>query len=384
MTRLLDRRGLLAAAGMAAVAGCMGGGDEEATPTEEPTDSEPPSTETTESSTAGSTAGGPPTATERLPLPMEPAALREKAVSGGPPKDGIPSIDDPKFISASEAPDGLKPGDPVFGVVINGEVKAYSQRILAQHEICNDSFGDTPVSVTYCPLTGTAMGFLRGETTFGVSGRLVNNNLIMYDRATETWWPQVLATAIPGSWNENPEIRSLQQFPVVWTTWERWRTAHPNTKLLSRDTGYARSYDRDPYGSYNPRSGYYAREQAPMFPAISKNDDLAPDIPPKAVVIGARTPGGSASIVKNHLREEKLIEGTLGETPILAVYADSLDTGHLYRNPEARTFEYREGTVVEADGERYQPGDLPLDRLLSFDGMWFAWSGFYPETSVYV
>jgi hypothetical protein len=315
---------------------------------------------------------------------MKPAALRAMAVSGGPPKDGIPSIDDPTFVSASEAPEGLKPGDPVFGVAMNGEVKAYSQRILAQHEICNDRFGETSVSVTYCPLTGTAMGFFRGGTTFGVSGRLVNNNLIMYDRATETWWPQVLSTAIPGPWNETPAIRSLQQFPVVWTTWERWRTAHPETTLLSRDTGYARNYDRDPYGSYNPRSGYYAREEEPMFPAIGKEDKLPPDIPPKAVVIGARTPAGSASVAKEYLEAEKLVEGTLGETPLLAVYGEALDTGYFYLNPEERPFEYRDGEVVDGDGEQYTPAALPLERLLAFDAMWFAWGGFYPETAVYV
>lgn len=384
MNRLFGRRRVLATAGMAAVAGCMSGGDDE-TPAEQPT-GDTASTEPDGSggSTTGSDAQGPPTAAEQLPLPMKPSMLREKSVSGGPPKDGIPSIDDPKFINGSDAPAELKPGDPVFGVVLNGEVKAYSQRILAQHEICNDSFGGTPVSVTYCPLTGTAMGFPRGETTFGVSGRLVNNNLIMYDRATETWWPQMLATAIPGPWNEAPETRSLHQFPVVWTTWEHWQLTYPETKLLSRETGFARDYDRDPYGSYNPRSGYYAREQAPMFPALSPDDKLFPDIPPKEVVIGARTPDGATAIKKSHLKDDGVVEGTLAEEPILFVYSETLESGYSYQNPDEKSFEYQEGKVVDVNGTAYAAADLPLEKLLAFDAMWFAWKGFYPETTIYV
>ena len=100
-------------------------------------------------------------------------------------------------------------------------VKAYSQSIFVLYEICNHMVDNTPVSITYCPLTGTAIGFERGETTFGVSGRLVSNNLIKHDRATEAWWPQVLATSIPKPWNEDPPNRSLQEVRVIWTTWER-------------------------------------------------------------------------------------------------------------------------------------------------------------------
>ena len=371
--------------GATALAGCLGGDDDEtATPGGGgSTDAGSSPTEATATPTA-TDVDGPPTAQIQLPLPLEPSELQEKAVSGGPPKDGIPSIDDPAFVTPEEAPDGLKPGDPVFGVVLNGEAKAYSQKILAQHEICNDSIGGTPVSVTYCPLTGTALGFFRGGTTFGVSGRLVNNNLIMYDRASETWWPQVLGTAIPGPWNEDPEIESLRQFPVVWTSWEQWKTAHPETKLLSRETGFARDYDRDPYGSYNPRDGYYELEQEPMFPALSPHDKMAEEIPPKDVVIGARTTEASVAFEKDVLRDEKLVDGTLGETPVLGVYSQRLDTGYVYPNPEERSFEYADGEVVDADGQRYDPADLPLERVLSFDAMWFAWNGFYPDSEVYV
>lgn len=361
------RRRFLATAGLAAVAGCIsqsptsGGGS---TPTD-----------TTGTATPASDATV-PTAAERLPLPMSPAELREKARSGGPPKDGIPSIDDPSFLPAADVT-YLDPGDPVFGVVSDGAVKAYPQKILVWHEIVNDRLADRPVSVTYCPLTGTVQGFERGGTTFGVSGRLINNNLVMYDRAAESWWPQVLATAIPGPWNVDPEIRSLREFRLIWTTWERWRAQYPQTQVLSTDTGYAKNYGRDPYGSYNPRGGYYEEDNL-LFPPLNPDGRYER----KTVVMGARTATGAVAFLKRALRTNELMTGTVGDTPVLAVYDARFDTGYVYLNPEETTFEMDEGTVAGPDGT-YAPDALPLDRIHTFDAMWFAWAGFYPETNVY-
>jgi len=375
MYRESTRRAFLASVGVGttALAGCLGGrgGSGDAGGVSAPGEGA--------TTTRGATTG-PPTRPDALPLPWSARAVRERAVSGGPPKDGIPSIDDPSFESAADADGDLDPGDPVFGLAVDGEVRAYPQAILVAHEICNDVVAGQPVSVTYCPLTGTAMGFERGDTTFGVSGRLVNNNLVMYDRATETWWPQVLATAVPGPWNETPETRSLREFRLVWTTWERWRSQYPDTRVLSRDTGFAKNYDRDPYGSYNPRRGYYEPESSPMFSSPSNDDRLAT----KTVVLGARTPEGAVAFEKHRLRNERLVTGDLAGTPVLAVYDDALDTGYVYRNPEERAFELRDdGTVESADGETHDPRSLPLDRVLAFDAMWFAWNGFYPDTSLH-
>ena len=323
--------------------------------------------------------GGPPTSADVLPLPIQPASLSEQSVSGGPPKDGIPAIDAPAFVPAGDVGDDLEPGDPVFGVRGGTEVKAYPQRILVYHEICNDVLDSRPVSVTYCPLTGTAMGFDRGETTFGVSGRLINNNLIMYDRATETWWPQVLSTSIPGPWNEDPPLRSLLGFRVTWTTWGQWRDRYPDTLVLSRDTGHARNYDADPYGAYNPRSGYYAPGSPAMFRSFSEDDRFEP----KEVVVGARATDGAVAFHKGSLRTAGILEGDLGGTRALAVHEPTLDTGYVYRNPEGLAFEHRDGSVVGPDGEAHAPEALPLSRVLALDAMWFAWDGFYPESSVH-
>jgi hypothetical protein len=372
MERPVTRRTVLGSLGATVLAGCTDSG----TGGRDPVDGGSAGRSRGSAATDGTS---PPTTAERLPLPMDPSSVRSEAVSGGPPKDGIPSIDDPNFVSADDAP-WLDQGDPVFGLATDGGAKAYPQSILVRHEVCNDVVDGQPVSVTYCPLTGTAMGFERGETTFGVSGRLVNNNLIMYDRGTETWWPQVLATAIPGPWNDSPAMRSLREFRLVWTTWKRWSNRHPGTEVLSRDTGFAKNYNQDPYGSYNPRKGYYSPGSPPMFTSFSDDDRLTP----KTVVLGTRTPDGAAAFEKDALRERGLVDGELGEMAVLAVHEPDLDTGYVYRNPEGRRFDYRDGQVIDDSGTAHPPEELPLDRTLAFDAMWFAWSGFYPETTLYV
>jgi hypothetical protein len=307
---------------------------------------------------------------------MEPGELESLAVSGGPPKDGIPSIDNPSFVGPEDA-DFLDPGDPVFGVALNGEVKAYPQKILVQHEIVNDRLGDLPVAVTYCPLTGTVQGFERGETTFGVSGRLINNNLVMYDRATEAWWPQILATSMPGPWNSAPGIRSLREFRLVWTTWEQWRKLHTDTKVLSTETGFAKNYGRDPYGSYNPAGGYYSNENT-LFETLSQDDRFSK----KHVFMGARTPDGAVAFDKAALLEERVMSGELGGTPLVAIADRRLDTGYVYLNPDELSVTV-DGDEVVVDGETHEPDTLPLARIHTFDAMWFAWHGYYPETNVY-
>jgi len=383
------RRGFLAATavGAAGLSGCTTSGSESSDPpADDDSGTGPPA------SPAGSEAadGAPtrtdapasdptealPTAGGALPLPMTPAALRAEARSGGPSKDGIPSIDDPSFVAADRV-DFLEGGDPVFGVARGDTAKAYPQNILVHHEICNDTVDGTPVAVTYCPLTGTVQGFERGDTTFGVSGRLINNNLVMYDRATETWWPQILATSIPGPWNEDPPTVSLREFRLVWTTWEEWRHEHPGTEVLSTDTGHVRNYGRDPYGSYNPREGYY-RDGTTLYPRLATDDSHHP----KTVFVGARTPEGAVAFEKRAVTDAGTMDGRLGDTPVLAVADPRYTTAYVYLNPEARSFEYEDGRL-RGDGERFAPDDLPLRRVRAFDAMWFAWRGYYPDTEVY-
>lgn len=315
-----------------------------------------------------------PTREATVPLANELDAFERSARSGGVGQDGIPAIDDPSIGEISEGDELIESGDIVFGVSRNGEYRAYPQHILVWHEIVNDELGGEPLSVTYCPLTGTAIGFERGSTTLGVSGQLVNSNLIMYDRATESWWPQVLGTAVRGEHTGE----ALAEFRVTWTTWGRWTETHPETTVLTEETGYARNYDSDPYGEYNPEEGYYA-EGSPMFGVMNEDDRLAD----KRVVVGARSEHGAIAFDKEHLREERLIEGILDESSYLGIYDPDLDTGYVYHNPEGESFESEGGAVVDEDGESHSASELPLESINAFDAMWFAWAAFYPDTELH-
>jgi hypothetical protein len=307
-----------------------------------------------------------------LAFPLETYA--QNALSGGPGKDGIPAIDKPQFVSADEADNFLNQNDVVFGVVSHNQAKAYPQKILVWHEIVNDRFGKENVSVTYCPLTGTAIGFRRGKTTLGVSGNLVNSNLIMYDRATDNRWPQILGTAVSGPLKG----KSLTEFRVIWTTWQRWQDAYPETRVLSTDTGYFRNYRRDPYGSYNPMDGYYQEGSRTLFPTL--HSDTRFDA--KEVVMGTRTKDGAIAFKKEALRAQKLISGESGGMPYTAFYDPELDTAYLYKNPDQQTFIPKDGRF-QYQGKQWQADAIPLEKVNTFDAMWFAWSAFYPETSVY-
>lgn len=315
----------------------------------------------------------PPTRDAGLALTYSFERLADATVSGGVPKDGIPAVDNPQFQTAAQADDLLKPEDVVFGAVINGKAKAYPRRIVVWHEIVNDRLGGENISVTYCPLTGTAIGFKRGDTTFGVSGDLVNSNLIMYDRETDSRWPQMLGTAVSGPLTG----RSLERFRIVWTSWKQWQQQHPDTLVLSRQTGYARDYFRDPYNSsYNPPSGYYA-EGGPTFPTLNKDSRLGP----KEIVTGARTADGAVAFRSSAVRTSRMATKKSGETVLTAFYDPDLDTVHVYQNPEQRDFDHTAGRY--SDGEDAWPaGRIPLQQVHTYDAMWFAWAAFFPETGL--
>lgn len=351
------RRGFLGGllGGTAALSGCLDGG------------------ETTGGGGTGPTGDGPPTADRSLPEEYTLEELEDNLRSGGPGKDGIPAIDEPRFAPAGDPPSNLDDDDPVFGVELNGETKAYPQYVLVWHEVVNDVVGGEAVAVTYCPLTGTTQGFHRGPVEFGVSGSLINTNLVMYDRGTDTWWPQMLARGIDGPL----EGKYLQEFQVVWTTWKRWRQHHPDTVVLTEDTDHARDYGRDPYGAYNPARGYY-QDDSTLFPPLRRDHRFHP----KTVVLGARNRDGATAVRKEKLREETVIEGETGGVPHVAVYDPALDTGYVYRNPEERQVS-RASDGISVDGTVGAPDSLPLDRQIAYDAMWFAWFGYYPSTEVY-
>ncbi|MDQ3536054.1 MAG: DUF3179 domain-containing protein, partial [Bacteroidota bacterium] len=167
---------------------------------------------------------------------------------GGPPRDGIPAIDKPEFKKASDIK--LDEDTRVLGVIVNGIAKAYPISIMNYHEIVNDHFGGKPVVVTYCPLCGSGIAFdasIENNTrTFGVSGLLYNSDMLLYDRQTESLWSQIMMEAVSG-----PLVKSkLQMIPTMNTSWEEWKKKHPQTFVLTENTGYTRDYSKNPYPGY--------------------------------------------------------------------------------------------------------------------------------------
>ena len=179
-------------------------------------------------------------------MAVEPLSIR----SGGPPKDGIPSIDAPLFVPVNEVAD-LADVEPVIGLEIGGDARAYPLRVLTWHEIVNDTVGDVPVIVTYCPLCNAAIVFERtvaGEATeFGTTGKLRHSDMVMYDRATESWWQQFTGEAIAGE-------RLGTTLPLVASrleSWAQFKARHPQGRVLVPNDPNMRAYGSNPYAGYD-------------------------------------------------------------------------------------------------------------------------------------
>lgn len=180
----------------------------------------------------------------------------DEILSGGPPKDGIPSIDDPQFLVASEVEE-IADEEPVIRLEINGDVRAYPLRVLTWHEIVNDTVGGRPVAVTYCPLCNSAIVFDRAvkgmPTTFGTTGMLRNSDLVMYDRATQSWWQQFTGEAIVGERTGT----ALDMVPSRVVAFAAFRDEAPEGRVLVPPAGSIRAYGRNPYVSYDSRQAPY-------------------------------------------------------------------------------------------------------------------------------
>ncbi len=333
--------------------------------------------------------------TSQAPATPIPSPLLEtfadNVLSGGPPKDGIPAIDEPRFVTASDMDYLLKPEDWVFILAYEQEIHVYPQLVLVWHEIVNDEVGGEQLSVTYCPLTGSVVAF-KGRApdgsalTLGTSGNLVNSNLLMYDRQTDSRWPQILGQAISG------ELKgaSLEEIPLVWTTWEHWKAQGIDAPVLSTETGHLRSYGQDPYGAYaGSDQGYYEDDDL-IFPVLHEDQRFGP----KEVVVGVKVGEHRLAIP----REAALAKGVwnleLAGQPLVAVRDAALETIWVFgRELEDRvvSFQLEEGNALrDQDGGSWNRVGAALEgpdgeRLLTaafYDAMWFAWYAFFPDTEV--
>jgi len=266
--------------------------------------------------------------------------------AGGPGKDGIPALYDPEFISGDEVK-YLKSSDRILGLIVNGEAKAYPIRILNWHELVNDSVGGKDVLVSYCPLCGTGMAFDatidKRRILFGVSGKLYNSDVLMYDKETESLWSQIKMEAVTGLMTG----KRLILLPLVHTTWGAWQFKHPNTKVLSKKTGHSRNYSDSPYSAYENNNQI-------MFPVKHKDNRLSR----KEWVLGVIINGESKAYSFERLRKEQIIvEDKVGGQNITVVY----DADH------------QSAVVIDE-----QKNIIP-----SIQAYWFAWVAFYPDTGLY-
>jgi hypothetical protein len=213
-------------------------------------------------------------------------------LSGGPPKDGIPAIDEPNFSPASAVSD-IAGTEPVIRLEIDGDIRAYPLRIMTWHEIVNDTVGGVPVAVTYCPLCNSAIVFERivdgKPTTFGTTGKLRNSDLVMYDRATESWWQQFTGEAIVGSQTGE----TLKMLPVRVVSFKAFRNETPEGKVLMPELAN-RAYGLNPYDGYDTRSAPY-----PFF-----TGKMPENINPMARVVVVRDGGKLIAVSLAMVREK--------------------------------------------------------------------------------
>ena len=274
----------------------------------------------------------------------------DNILSGGPPKDGIPSIDNPKYVSIQDADEWIADNELVLALKFNDEIRIYPHQIMVWHEIVNEEINSTPIAITYCPLCGSGIAYVREvdmdgvkkETEFGTSGKLFNSNLVMYDRLTDTHWSQINGEAILGELT-GQKLEKLTLHTVVWS---EWIAENPEGLVLSQETEFDREYGVDPYGSY------YSDERL-FFPIENTNDFLHP----KDVIYGIEINGEYKAY-----RENSLENGV--------VYDDIVEG-------------------IELSIERLNSGEVIIlntqtqEQIAYERDFWFSWYAFNPTTTIY-
>lgn len=324
-------------------------------------------------------------------------------ISGGPPPDGIPPIDDPQFIDVAAADEWISDEEPVVVIDVNGDVRAYPVQVMIWHEIVNDVVGEVPVAITYCPLCNSAISYERTiegqETTFGTSGRLFASALVMYDRATESLWTHFDGRAVVGVLTGH----RLEPVASPLLSWADFKNSHPDGLVLDRDeTGFGRPYGNNPYQGYdNPSSrpflfrGDVDERSAAMQRVVGVRDgDVA-----RAWSLEAIS-GEVAAATNTELGDTPLVilwsagQSSALEAPQIAAGRDVGSVGVFSPVVDGRTltFSVQDGSFVDdqtgttwnitgraVSGEL---ADAQLERVPHLDTFWFAWSTYAPGTDL--
>jgi len=324
-----------------------------------------------------------------------------EVLSGGPPKDGIPSIDSPAYVSIEEADEWLADEEAVVVLELNGVARAYPVQILMWHEIVNDMLNGQGVSVTYCPLCNTAIAFDRAfdgqMLDFGTTGRLRFSNLIMYDRQTETWWQQATGEGIAGEYAGE----KLTIIPAFLIAWDQFKADFPQGDVLSRQTGFGREYGSNPYVGYDTEFNDPFLYQGPQTPDA---------LPPMARVLTIDRETETVAFPYSVLETQGVINESVGGLPVVVFWqagtasaldrsavADGKDVGSATaysRMVDGQTFTF------EADGDGFRDletgstwsnlgsaldGELAgtaLEPVVSINHFWFSWAAFRPQTRI--
>ena len=318
-------------------------------------------------------------------------------IDGGPGKDGIPSIDNPDF-DLLENTNYVPDDRMVVGIRINGEVRAYPHQILDWHEIVNDKSGDDHFAIVYCPLTGTGMSWNReidgSVTEFGVSGLLFRNNLIAYDRNTDSNWSQMQLRSVNGDFIN----REIETYQLVETTWETWKQLFPESKVHTTNTGHSRNYSSFTYGAT-----YHTDHSRILFPVQNTDDRLQnkdrvhgiiesdpsdSDFEVRVYVIDEF--GDGVNLIRDQLaNNEYLVAGSTEyniaaafklDDPTLAsldFFAVDDELPVVFRDSEGTSWDIF-GTAVDGPRE----GDR-LTAARSYTGYWFGWADFFPDLEIY-
>lgn len=272
----------------------------------------------------------------------------QQVFRGGPPRDGIPSIDSPHFISADQNT-FFGPEDRILGIVFNQQARAYPIKILNWHEIVNDHVGDQSFVVTYCPLCGSGVAFssmVNGQPlVFGVSGLLYNSDVLLYDRKTDSLWSQIMKKAVSGLM---AGIK-LKQLPMSHTTWGDWKRQHPSTLILSTQTGFSRNYSQNPYHGYEKSRQLY----------FDVNQTSPNTYHPKEQILGVE--------IGNTFKAYPFVELNKIKTSIIKDEIENQKITILWNKS------HQSGKVLNSKGT-----EIPTIQLF-----WFAWYTFHPKTLIY-
>ncbi len=322
--------------------------------------------------------------------------------SGGPPKDGIPSIDNPSFVFIDEADDWIDPKEPVIVMTHNGAAKAYPLQILTHHEIVNDEIGGMPVAVTFCPLCYSSIAFHRvldgDPVEFGVSGLLRHSDLVMYDRKTETLWQQLTGKGIVG----DRAGEELEVIPSQLVSFKQFKENHPDGTVLSRNTGYRRPYGQNPY------AGYDDVNQSPFMYDGPTDDRL----PPKEKVVAVKMDDAHKAYPHSVTKEQRAVNDEIDGRAVVVFHApgavSALDAKQIANSKEdgttgvfARTVNGKTLDFTYADGDRFKDTNTgstwtvtgravdgpmegtQLDRIPHGDYFAFSWFAFRPDAALY-